>query len=203
MDIEKQKLIYNFIKNELISEPFPIFVDISRKVYEVFGVKLPANQISKMCAQICKENNLNKSVPLHPMSVEKRRLYKDCIIADASGITDEEIYLSKLKGYAYSTMSRVYFESTGKLLSVKYFSDKYKRYCSQHNIQPQKKLINPQEFLAEIKELEEKHTQHSDFYKKLMEEEHGYSREKRLKALSELHDPIKKLKHDNDDHDER
>ncbi len=99
-------------------------------------------------------------------------------------------------------MCRVYFELTGKLLSVKYFSDKFKSYCVRNSIELKRNLTKPQDFLVQIEKFENNNTEHSEFYDKLQNDEKGSSRKKRLKALSTLHDPIRKLKQE-DERDER
>ena len=188
--------ILNFIEKELRNTETPIFAEISRKILEVYGIDIYPARVAQICRKLNEEKGLNidfasKKRPLTP----KKREYKEaCNEAESSGITDEEIYLCRLRGYSYSVMNRIYFEMTGTLLSNDYFSKKYIRYCTEHNIPVLQCRVakgNPSAFQHITQQDLEKH---SSFFKKMyLESRIRSTSTQRRNSTIKLIDPYKKL----------
>ena len=188
--------IFNFIENELRNSEHPIFVEISKKIMDTYGVDIYPARISQICKKINEEKglNINFSNRHNPITLKKREYNELCKEADASGITDEEIYLCHLRGYSYGVMCRIYFEMTGKLLNVDYFSTKFIRYCNEHEIPVTRNTVvksNPHVF-EHITEQDLK--KHSEFFNKMyFESRVRNTGTQRRQATTKLIDPYKKL----------
>ena len=62
-NIVKENLneILNFIENELRNTEHPIFVDISKKILDVYGIDIYPARVAQLCRKINEEKGLNKT----------------------------------------------------------------------------------------------------------------------------------------------
>lgn len=197
MDKKQQnEIIYNFIENELQNNTHPIYADISRRLFEEFNIDIYPAKVAK----ICKEIAMRKGLPtifarqrkyINAKQRELQELYKE---ADAYGITDEEVYLCRTRGYSYSLMCRIYFEITGKTLDINYFSNKYINYCKKHGIKYERN-IPTKNFLEKFNSMsKDEFESHSKFFKRVyLEERTRNSSNQRQKTSIAANDPYKVL----------
>ena len=187
--------ILNFIENELRNTEHPIFVDISKKILDVYGIDIYPARVAQLCRKINEEKGLNKTFSdrKHSISQKKREMRELRKEAD-SIITDEEVYLCRIRGYSYGVMSRIYFELTGKLLEYDYFSSKFIRYCHEHNISVAQNRLSKNNPSAFDNITDEDLAKHSEFFKKIYSEAGiRNTKEQRRKAACEVKDPYRKL----------
>ena len=188
--------ILNFIEKELRNTNCPVYADISRKILDIYGVDVYPAKVAQICRKINEEKglNLNLENKKQPLTKKKLEYKEDCKEADLSGITDEEIYLCRLRGYSYGVMNRIYFELTGKLLTTDYFAKKYMRYCKEHHIsilECRNAKGNPNAFQNITQQDLEKH---SSFFRKMyLESRIRNTATQRNNSTKKLLDPYKKL----------
>ena len=185
--------IYEFIENQIKNNKFPVFVQISRELYEKHGIDILPGKVAKICKKICEEKGL-KYKEKKPRVASQKRLasIEHFREADESGISCEEVYICRCQGFSYSMMSRIYFDLTGKLLPYEYFSAKYKKYCEQNGISASKnsnQKWNPEFTLSNME-----NKTHSLFFNKCQEEKRAKdSNAKKTKSVFDMNDPYKVL----------
>jgi hypothetical protein len=188
--------ILNFIEKELRSTEIPIFAEIAKKIYEDLGIDIYPARVAQLCRAVNEEKglNINFQTKKRILTPRKREYYEACKEADASGITGEEIYLCRLRGYSYSDMNRLYFELTGKLLSNEYFSEKFVSYCDEKQITQIRIIQKDPSVFDNITEQDLKN--HSPFFQKMYSENRDRirsSRTQKRNSTIKLLDPYKKL----------
>lgn len=195
--MEINKALYTFIENYLRTEPCPIYSELTKKVNNTFNTTFAELTIAKYCNKISTEKNISFVKPTPRMTQRRRDYEKLAEAANKSGITSYEIYiLHKECGYSFSTLSRIYYDLTGSVLSSDYFSEKFKEYCEQNGIAEKQvrgsRKVNTANAAAIVHDI----AKHSEFFQKAINDTSGNSNSARREAAQRANDPYKHLKDD-------
>lgn len=194
MGIDNMEQILAYIENYLRTEHCPIYSEITNKVNKKFNTTFAEITIAKYCNKLSQEKGITFQKPSPKMTQRKRDFEKLAEIANKSGITDFEVYvLHKNCCYSFSTLSRIYYELTGDILSTEYFSEKFKKYCKQNGITENVKgsrKANATKATTIVKDI----TQHSRFFQAAINDQNGNSNSAKREAAQKANDPYKHLK---------
>ena len=182
--------VYQLIEEKIISQDGCVtFKKISEEIYNKFEIDINHIKIAELCAEISKKIGI--PLKTERISERSRAMRKMFEIAETLGITEEEVYLSRIHGYSYQSMCESFYEITGKIICSDYFQAKYIKYCKDNGLPIRSHFKIPTN-INFSDEISRDGIEHSSFFIKLHSKPIRRTPESRIAILDDVYNPYKK-----------